>query len=297
MQIEWIETFLTAAREENFRRTAECLHLAQPTVTQHIRKLEEHVGVPLFHRIGQHVELSSSGQRFLADAEKLRQVYTDGLENLARWRQGYTSRVTVAVSPLIATSYLPKWIQGFNKIQPDVEFVIKVMESGDVVDCLRDHQADVGFTRSHSGDSPLDALLLYEDDVVMVAPATVQNIDGPPLDASVLLAEHVLFTHCHPDYWPLLLRDLRQVQSPLRTMVVSQVHVAVQWISDGLGVSFLPRSAVHKEILRGNLEEVQFRHFALPRTRSFLVVGKRIEETAQAFARYVEAYSAQRNPL
>jgi hypothetical protein len=61
-----IRSFLVVARELHFSRAAQTLHLSQPTVTQHIRRLESDLGVPLFSRHSRRVELTVAGRRFAA---------------------------------------------------------------------------------------------------------------------------------------------------------------------------------------------------------------------------------------
>jgi DNA-binding transcriptional LysR family regulator len=61
-----IRTFLVVASELHFTRAGEILHLAQPSVTDHVRRLEEDLGVQLFHRHSRRVELTPVGRRFAA---------------------------------------------------------------------------------------------------------------------------------------------------------------------------------------------------------------------------------------
>ncbi|QSO52188.1 LysR family transcriptional regulator [Alicyclobacillus curvatus] len=293
MQIEWLQTFLAAAEEENFRRAADKLHLAQPTVTQHIRKLEELWGVQLFARVGQHVELSPGGRRFLGHAKRLSDTYLDSLEDMARWHQGYDTRVTIAVSPLVATSYLPRWMRAYTKTHRQIEFVVKVLESESVLEQISRQEADIGFSRLRPDDGRFDAQVLYADPVVFVAPAEEHDIDGPPQDSFDLLARHTVFTHCHPEYWPELTTNLRKQFPDLQTMVVSLVHVVVQWVGEGLGVSFLPQSTVQRELLRGNIEEVHF-PLPLPTAQTHLVVARHASTAARDFADFITQYMRER---
>lgn len=294
VQIEWLHTFLIAAEEQNFRRAADRLHLAQPTVTQHIHKLEELWGVELFARVGQHVELSPAGRRFLQHARKLADNYLESLEDMARWRQGYDTRVTIAVSPLIATSYLPRWLRAFRKSHSNIEFVVRVLESEFVLEQLSRQEADIGFSRRAPRDERLDSRILYDDPVVFVAPSGEQDIDGPPEDPVELISRYTVFTGCHPEYWPGLNDNLRQTFPDMQTMIVSLVHVVVQWIGEGLGVSFLPQSTVRREILRGTIEEVHFPLFPLPTAQTHMVVARHASQAAREFADFITTYMQER---
>ena len=71
MEIRWIEAFLAVAEELHFGRAAERLHMAQSPLSQTIKKLEKHVGTPLFERTTRAVTLTSAGHAFLPHARRI----------------------------------------------------------------------------------------------------------------------------------------------------------------------------------------------------------------------------------
>src|SRR5690606_30971669 len=109
----WMKTFVTAAEYENFRKASEILFLAQPTITMHIRNLEDVLAQALFEKSGRNVVLTSAGRRFLPHAKKLLESYNYGIHDMESWRQGFTQKLIVAVSPLVAASILPSVLRRF----------------------------------------------------------------------------------------------------------------------------------------------------------------------------------------
>jgi DNA-binding transcriptional LysR family regulator len=106
MDIKWVKTFIVAANYENFRMASEDLYLAQPTVTLHIKNLEEELGLQLFDRKGRHVYITPIGQRFLPHAKKILESYESGIHDIEERRQGEG----------LGVSFLPRSI-----IQQEVE--------------------------------------------------------------------------------------------------------------------------------------------------------------------------------
>jgi LysR family transcriptional regulator, repressor for citA len=296
MDIEWLRTFLVAAEEQNFRRTAERLHLAQPTVTQQIAKLEREWGVHLFERTGHHVALSRAGRRFCDHARTLLTAYTSSLEDMVRWREGREQTLRIAVSPLIATTFLPRWIGEFETMHPNIEFSILVQESDDMMRALLERTADIGFSRSAVTHPDVSYEVLYDDPIVLVAPRDEHDFEGPPRVAADVLANSTVFTHCHPEYWEGLLVQLEPYFERMRTMRVTQAHVALQWITEHMGVSFLPYTTVQREILRGRIEEVPFLTFDLPTAHTYLLQPRQSPGIALKFARFVAEYMEFRGP-
>ncbi|SFV00218.1 LysR family transcriptional regulator [Alicyclobacillus macrosporangiidus] len=294
MDLQWLRTFVTAAQTGNFSRTAERLHLAQPTVSVHIQKLEQTLGVALFERTGRSVQLTPAGRRYLNHARAMVEADDAAREDLFRWQQGYAHTVRVAASPLVATTVLPDCIRRFTRDRPDVEFAIQVMESVDIAQAVMEGLCDFGLSRQGVEHPHLVAEALYADPVVFIAPADVGDVDGVLPAVDELLEAYPVLTHNHPEYWDDLLLRLRQFH-PLRTLRVSQVHVTVQWVVERLGVSFLPASTVRRELLRGTVLEVPFPHFALPVAHTRLVcMPGALRGVAAEFAEHVRAYCRAR---
>ena len=107
MELKWLHTFIAAARHENFRKTAEELFISQPTVTVHIKLLEEEIGSSLFEREGRKIILTEAGKKFIPIARTMIGVYEEGKAEMDRFRQGYTQKLILAMSPLIAESIMP----------------------------------------------------------------------------------------------------------------------------------------------------------------------------------------------
>ncbi|HLO03210.1 MAG TPA: LysR substrate-binding domain-containing protein, partial [Symbiobacteriaceae bacterium] len=116
------------------------------------------------------------------------------------------------------------------------------------------------------------------------------DLDTPPPDWRELLATNRLLTHNHPGYWDDLLIALYQRSIRTRTMRVGQVDVTKKLIEEGLGLSFLPHSAVWRELVEGRLLEVPTPGLELPIAESWILVRSEAPSaTASAFAQAVTA--------
>jgi LysR family transcriptional repressor of citA len=287
LDIKWLRTFVTAAHYENFRHAAEVLYLAQPTVTIHIKHLEESVGSLLFERSGRNVLLTSAGRRFLPHAKRILDIFDHGVHDLLSWRQGYNRKLTLAVSPLIAASILPSIVRRFIAQHPDIEVVVQVTESKEIGEAISTGNADVGLSRMTPGQLDLSFKKLYEDPVVLVAPHDGGEAENsPPIDIVQLLQEQTVLTHNHPEYWDDLMTEIRRKNNHIRAMVVSQVHITKRFIEEGLGVSFLPRSTVRREVMEGRLLEVLTDSIRLPLAATYLVIKKETPEI-ETFASFL----------
>jgi len=292
MDVQWLRTFVVTAQFENFRKAAEKLYLAQPTVTMHIKHLEELLGILLFERKGRNVYLTEAGRRFLPYAQQMLDSLESGINDLESWRQGYKRKVTIAVSPLVAVSMLPIIVRKFLAAYPDIEIVIDVMESVDISGAVVRGHADIGLTRMRVMQSGLHQLKLTDDPVILVIPHDGGDAESsPPFDLEQLLQSHLILTHNHPEYWDDILHDIRMKYPRIRTMKVSQVHVTKRFIEEGLGISFLPRSTVIREILEGRVLEVHTDELKMPVASTYMIHQSDKEEV-HAFMRFIQDFYA-----
>jgi LysR family transcriptional regulator, repressor for citA len=290
MEFQWLNTFVTAASCGNFRRTAELLYISQPSVTVHIKQLEKELGVQLFHREGKKVKLTEEGIRYLVHAKRLLEVYQRGLEDLTAFSQGYTTKLTLAISPLIADTILPYVLKRYTQQHPEVEISVKIVESVDIEQAVLTEEVDIGLSCLNSTHQELICDLLYRDQVVLIAPHDGRDSEmAPPIDEEEVLTNNYLLTHNHPGYWDLLCRVVKSKYPSIRMMKVSQVHITKRFIVEGLGVSFLPTSTVRRELLEGRLLEVECHSISLPEANTYAIM-KYAHSKQKEFLRFISNY-------
>ncbi|GIM48370.1 HTH-type transcriptional regulator CitR [Collibacillus ludicampi] len=282
MDTKLLRTFVVMAKELNFHRTAERLFLAQPTVSVHIRQLEEYVGYPLFERTGRKVRLTAAGERFLIHANRILEAHDDALSDMTRWKMGFDDRLDLLISPLCAEILLPAIWKQFTSMYPNVEVRIYTTLSQSVGPGIAAGRSHLGISLVPSKHPETVTCKLYNDPVVFIAPGTV-NPDRA--NFRELLLEHPLLTKNHPDYWEDILYQLHDLQIPIRPMTVSQVHITRKLIINGLGVSFLPLSAVEEELMNGKLVRIATPDLHLPRAATYVITprNKELPRSAKNF--------------
>lgn len=270
MDLDILRTFTVAARLLNFRRTAEKLYISQPTVTAHIKKLEAALGCELFRRDGRGIRLTAAGRRFLPDAVSILERYDNSVSALARWLEGRSSTLNIAASPLIARSILPRIIRKFTADHPEIELSLDIVESEKVASMVVDGQAQVGLSRIQHSEPGVTVSVLYRDPVLLVAGPDLVK-DRPNADWRTLLQHNVLLIKNHPGYWDEILMELSIREIYPKTVVVTDVDITKHFIEEGVGLSFLPESAVRRELSQGRLAAVETPGLELPVAATYLV--------------------------
>src|SRR4051812_39567578 len=147
VELRHLRYFVAVAEELHFGRAAARLHLAQPPLSQQIRKLEDIVGYPLFLRTSRAVKLTSAGEAFLDRARHtLRAVEKDVEEArcVGRGELGYL-RVGFIGSSMLTS--LPMMLGEYRREYPKVNLQLHEFHTSGVIKALRDGELDVGFLR------------------------------------------------------------------------------------------------------------------------------------------------------
>jgi DNA-binding transcriptional LysR family regulator len=147
MELRQLRYFVAVARERNFTRAAEILHIAQPPLSRQIQQLEHEVGVRLIERGSRPVRLTEAGKLFYDQA-------VQALEHLERMtemtrRLVATARTRLGIGFVASTlyGYLPEVIRRYRVARPEVEITLHEMTSLEQIVALKEGRIDVGFGR------------------------------------------------------------------------------------------------------------------------------------------------------
>ncbi|MCL1702973.1 LysR family transcriptional regulator [Lysinibacillus sp. Bpr_S20] len=274
MDIKWIQTFITAAEHENFRKTSEILFISQPTVTLHIKNLELLLETDLFKKNGRNISLTEAGHCFLPYARKLIDAYNSGLEGIQNWKQGYKKKLTISIAPHIAATVFPEFLKNYFIENPHIDITINVTKSPDIGQEVNAGNADIGISRMVPYQSKLIFESIWKDEVILVAPKTEVN----NIKEEEIFYKYKMLTHNHPVYWEDLLPIIKNFYPNTKSMAVTQVEITKQFIMAGLGISFLPSLLVQKELQRNELVHIPTSKFNLPTTQIYFIHKKEIKE-------------------
>ena len=256
MEFPQLEAFLEAASRGSFRRAADALCVSQPSVSARVQTLEDEVGVVLFHRNARGVRLTDMGRTFLPFAQRAMETLRRGREVLESVRQASSGILNMATARVIGTYVLPETLQKFHDLYPDANLHIKVGGSSDVLQMVVDEEVQLGLARFMQHPD-VDALHLYDEEAVLVV-----HPDHPFANAGVAgmrevaLEPLILYDPGDPgsSYFQFINRLSREAGvTPKVEMNLDSVEAAKNMIELGLGISFLPRGGVRKELDSGSL--------------------------------------------
>jgi DNA-binding transcriptional LysR family regulator len=145
MEMRQLTYFLAAAHTQNFRKAAELCLITQPALSRQIAALEKELGITLFQRIKQHVELTSAGHMFVEYAQNALDTLKQGEQELARWQQGLGGTVVIGCNYSLSAAFLPAQLATFRKRYPNISLRVKVHPSDEVIRLVEQGAVDLGF--------------------------------------------------------------------------------------------------------------------------------------------------------
>ncbi len=299
MEFTQLEAFLEAANWGSFRRAADALYLSQPSVSARVQTLESEVGVALFHRTARGVRLTDMGRTFLPFAQRSIETLRRGREVLESVRQTSAGILNMATARVIGTYVLPETLQKFQQLYPDANLHIKVGGSSDVLQMVVDEEVQLGLARFMQHPD-VDALHLYDEEAVLVVhpghPFTKTRVA-----AMSQVAQEPLIVYDPGDpgssYFQFINRVCRDAGVTAKVeMNLDSVEAAKNMVRLGLGVSFLPRSAVRREVEFESLTLIDLAEVPPVMLPTYLLLrrGQEIGPTARSFLKLLqETYNVQ----
>ena len=253
MGLSQLETFLEAAERGSFRRVAEALHLTQPSVSARLQTLENDLGAPLFHRLGRGVRLTEMGKVFLPYAQRSVETLRQGREALERAQQTAAGVLNMATARAIGTYVLPGILQEFKRRHPGIIVHISASRSNEVLQMVVNEDVQLGLARL-LGHPDVDAFHLYDEEIVLVTHPDHRFAVRGQTSIGQVAEEPLILYDPGSSYFVLIDEVCREAGiTPRVEMNLDSIEATKHMVSLGLGLSFLPRSAVRQELENGSL--------------------------------------------
>ncbi len=267
-----MEYFLAVVDCGGVTRAAERLHVAQPSLSQAVRKLEKDLDTELFHRVGRGLVLSPAGEALVGPARAiLREVQAaeNAVRDVAAMRGG---RIDIASLSDLSSDPLSVWVAKFRRLYPDIRFHIEERDAtADVVALVKSGACELGILSLPLPTEDVEGEALIEQRLVLVCPpgtdaqwpehVPVARLSGVPF----VLGERGTATR------DFIERSLRSNGvEPEVAVEVRQRGAVLPIVLAGGGVSIVPLRSGLDALLRGGV----VRELSPPMTRQMGVIRR-----------------------
>jgi DNA-binding transcriptional LysR family regulator len=244
MELRHLRYFVAVAEERHFGRAATRLHMAQPPLSQQIRRLEAELGVALLSRSTRRVDLTPAGRRFLERARSILASADSAASEAVRVAAGEVGRVAVGFVGTATYAVLPALASAVRTAAPGLDLDLRGEQlSPALISGLRDRALDVAIIRPPVGDPDLQVRVLRRERLVAVLPETHPLASADRVDLAALEGERFL---CYPSHHRSVMYDLvldachRAGFRPRHLQEIAETSTLVVTVAAGMGVALVP---------------------------------------------------------
>jgi DNA-binding transcriptional LysR family regulator len=241
MNVRELECFLAVVDQGSITRAAAALYLAQPSLSQIIRRLETDLGVELFRRVGRGLVLAPAGEALVGPA---RQVLRD-LQHARQVAEGYRGlergRVDVAISTSLTSNFLAAWVGHFRREHPGL--TVRLTEhSGDadeIAALIRSGEAELAYTVTPMSRQGIECTHIGDGEVILALPPGWRTEFPDPVPVALLDGLPMIVDR---GFGRMYLDSLRETSAIEPAVVVdtSEPGGLVPLIIAGAGAALLP---------------------------------------------------------
>ncbi len=245
MELRHLRYFAAVARELNFSRAAEELHIAQPPLSRQIRQLEDELGAELLDRSSRPLRLTPAGKFLHVQAEKMLDSVAELGAATTRIAHGQLAWFSIGFVPSTLYGPLPKVIRLFREAQPTVQVSLSELTTVQQIEALKAGRIDVGFGRLSFDDKRITGDIISEEAVVAALPASHRLARHKRVALAKLVREPLLLYPAkpRPNYADQVLqmfhsRGLR----PTIALEANEMQTAIGLVVAGVGYALVPES-------------------------------------------------------
>jgi DNA-binding transcriptional LysR family regulator len=290
MEMKQLRSFIAVVDYGSFTKAAEKTYTSQPTVSAHIKALEEELGVQLIARDTKNLRVTQKGKELYDCACGMLALQQRMLD---KWEDEDRKVLSIGVSTIPSGYILPGLLEEFRKEFPDVVISIHQSDSEEIEDAVEKGTCDVGLVGEEPGVGLL-SVPIAEDKTVLIAPDTPAfRKMVKAKDWKKLLAQPMLFREkgsasrkSAEKLIELLGKDLRDLDVAAS---LNDQEAIKNLVEHGFGISFLSALAVEDRAKQGRLLVLDT---GLPEAkRTFYLIRRKnvqLSESAEAFVRFIQ---------
>lgn len=294
MDLRRLEVFAKVAELRSFSRAAEALGLTQPTVSEHVRALEDELGVALLDRLGRGAAPTRAGSLLLGYARRMLALSREARQALDQFQGRLSGELIVGGSTIPGEYLLPALIGRFKILYPDISVCLLIGSSRQVTEWIEDGRAEVGIVGAPPSPKSLVARELQADELVLVVPPAHAWAGKTEVMLAELKAEPLLVRERGSGSREALERALGEVNAALSGFrIVGEIgstQAIKQAVRAGVGLALVSKRAVEDECRANLLHCLKVKDLRV--SRAFYLVTHRDRSRsplAQAFVELVES--------
>ncbi len=265
------QTFLQLCRIKNYTKTAKKLHITQPTVSQHIKHLENHYGVKLFNYSGKKLEITETGkklykytERMLADSKKIKKTIKEKLD-----RENIKFGATLSIGEFV----MPDILNRLMEENPELNFDMLVENTENLLQKLKKGKINFAVLEGFFDKSKFGYKLFSKEKFIGICSPdskySQQKIKlDKLLDSCLILREDGSGTREILEQ--ILYTNNLSQKSFSSTIEIGNLNAIKKLVAQNRGISFIYQAAAKKELENNIISALKIKDFKIKREFNFV---------------------------
>lgn len=277
MDLKTLEVFCRIVELKSFTRAAEAVSLTQPTVSGHIKDLEDELGLRLLDRAGRTVTPTRAGAILHTYAQRILGLRAEAQQAIQKHKGGLTGDLALGASSIPGAYLLPPLIALFKRDHPDAAIALAIQGSREIVRGVGDGRYEVGMVGARFAEARVHYQRYAEDELVLAVPTGHPWVGRNAVRLRDLFGEPIVMRERGSGTRQVMEKALAEHgldRDRLRVVLEVTGNEAVrQAMKAGVGVAVISRRAVADDIRGGLVAAIRFREARL--MRAFFLVTHR----------------------
>jgi len=254
LDIHQLRIFTSVYHHKSFSKASGSLHISQPTISEHIKNLEEELGCSLFDRLGRSIMPTREAKlifpkalKLIEDLEAIKQTIQTGLTRIK-------GTLKIGASTIPGNYMLPVLAASFKKKHPDISFEISIADTRKITDGILQHEILLGIVGASMEPRSLVYEPVFNDELVFAGTQALMgesDAGGDIYSLPFLIREEGSGTRKTMEEWLGKMKiDSRKLNV---VAVLGSTDAVKQALKAGLGTSIISRRAIEEELESGTL--------------------------------------------
>ncbi|NQX65940.1 LysR family transcriptional regulator [Paenibacillus alba] len=255
---ELYKVFYWAAKTGSLTQAAKVLYLTQPSVSHAIKQLEDSFGMTLFYRNSKGVMLTQEGEVLYSYIEKSQILISLAEKQMAALKNLDSGELRIGGSDSLFKHYILQYLEDFHKQYPSIRLHLNHGTTPEIIALLKEGEIDLGVVRMPIADPQLEVRESFQLQDCFVAGSLYSELQNVVLTLDMLL-QYPLILFSRNSRARMAITELFQSYGhQLKPEIeVGSVDLLIELARKGLGISYVTREFVSKELEEGTLFEIQ----------------------------------------
>ncbi|MCY9139734.1 LysR family transcriptional regulator [Peribacillus frigoritolerans] len=272
MYYDALKTFVTLVEVKNFTKTAEILLMSQPSVSLHIKKLEEEFQTKLFLRSPKFLKVTLTGEILYDRAKQMITIYEQTRQDIQEHDRSIKGELKIGASFTIGEYILPSLLIDLQEEYPELELQVVIGNTEEIVQAVRLYKVDIGLIEGQTNEKELSVHPFMQDELFIVSSNNHELANKDDVEITDLHDQAWVTREVGSGTREYLNHVIRSNGLKIKSILTISSNQGIKetLIKNGAGLALLSRSVIERDVKNKILSIIQIKDESFNRTLSYV---------------------------